>query len=123
MAMVRSVLAIVAGLAVFTLLLVGASAVGGQLAGGAPEWMSRGVTRQIVWLAWNIVSMMGAGYVAAAVARRAPVVHAVVMGGIQAIFTLAAMMTVTDTATPHWLWIGGIVSTMPAAWLGARLRA
>ena len=44
------------------------------------------------------------------------------MGLIQALFNLGAFLTVTSDATPAWLWIGGIVTTVPAAWLGARLR-
>lgn len=118
----RGVLAIVAGIAVFTLMLVAASALGNALVGGKPEWINRSITTQVVWLLWNIVSMVAAGYVAAVIARRSPAVHAVVMGAIQSVFTLVAMLTVTDNVTPQWLWIVGIVVTVPAAWLGGRLR-
>lgn len=122
-AIARSVLAIVAGIAVFTLLLVAGNALGTALVGGEPEWINRSVTTQVVWLIWNVVSMVGAGYITAAVAPRAPAMHAMFMGAMQSLFTVGAMLTVTDSVTPQWLWIAGIVAAVPAAWLGARPRA
>jgi hypothetical protein len=122
MPILRSVAAIVAGIALFSLLLLAAMAVGNALLGSEPEWINRSVTTQVVWLIWNIVSMVSAGYVAAVVARRAQATHAIVMGSIQSVFTLVAMLTVGDNVTPQWLWIAGIVATIPAAWAGSRLR-
>ena len=123
MAILRSVAAIVAGIAVFSLLLLGATALGSALLGGEPEWINRSLTTQVVWLIWNVVSMVGAGYVAAAIAPRSPTMHAIVLGAVQSLFTLVAMLTVSDTVTPQSLWIAGIVTTVPAAWYGARMRA
>ena len=76
----RSVAAIVAGIALFSLLLLAAMSVGNALLGSEPEWINRSVTTQVVWLIWNIVSMVSAGYVAAVVAPRAQATHAIVMG-------------------------------------------
>jgi hypothetical protein len=117
----RSVVAVVAGIAVFSLLLFGASVLGDALTGGGPEWINRSVGTQLAWLLWNVVSLVAAGYVAAAAAPRAPARHALVMGAVQAMFTLGAMMTVADTATPRWLWIAGILVMLPFAWVGAWL--
>ena len=122
MAILRSAAAVAAGIAVFSLLLVGASASGNALLGAEPEWINRSVTTQVGWLLWNTVSMAAAGYVTALMARRAPSMHAIVMGGAQTLLTLGAMLTVADDVTPLWLWLGGIVTTIPAAWMGARLR-
>lgn len=118
----RSVLAVVAGIAVFSLLLFAASALGEALTTDGPEWMNRNIPTQLVWLAWNVVGLVVAGYVVAVVAPRAPVGHALVMGAVQALFTLGAMMTVSDTVTPQWLWIAGILVTMPSAWAGGQWR-
>jgi hypothetical protein len=122
LAILRSVAAIVAGIALFSLLLLAAMAVGNALLGSEPEWINRSFTTQFVWLIWNIVSMVSAGYVAAVVAPRAPATHAIVMGSIQSVFTLVAMLTVSGNVTPQWLWIAGIIATIPAAWAGSRLR-
>jgi hypothetical protein len=122
MAVMRSVATIVGGLAAFTLLLLAAMAVGNVLLGTESEWINRSVTTQVVWLTWNIVSMVAAGYCAAVIAMRSPSVHAVVMGSIQSLFTVVAMFTVTDTVTPPWLWLAGAAVSPPAAWIGARLR-
>jgi hypothetical protein len=122
MPILRSVAGIVAGIALFSLLLLAAMAVGNALLGSEPEWINRSVTTQVVWLIWNIVSMVSAGYVAAVVAPRAQATHAIVMGSIQSVFTLVAMLTVSDNVTPQWLWIAGIIATIPAAWAGSRLR-
>ena len=122
MAVLRSVASIVGGLAAFTLLLLVAMAVGNALLGTESEWINRSVTTQVVWLTWNIVSMVAAGSCAAVIAMRSPTVHAVVMGSVQSLFTLVAMFTGVDTVTPPWLWLAGAAVTPPAAWVGARLR-
>jgi hypothetical protein len=78
MPLLRSLTAIVAGLAAFSLLLVAASAAGSVLLGGEPERINRSVTTHVVWLLWNIGSMVVAGHVAALLAARAPTTHAIV---------------------------------------------
>jgi hypothetical protein len=123
MAIVKSVLAVVGGIATFTVALLAMMAAGDSLMGPEPEWINRSTATQLAWLAWNVVSMVGGGYVTALIAPRAKVAHALVMGAIQALFTLVAMFTAGDTVTPVWLWVGGIVATVPAAWVGARLSA
>lgn len=117
----RTVAAIVAGIALFSLLLFGASSLGDAVTGGGPEWINRSVTTQIVWLTWNVISLVGAGYAVGMIAGRAPEGHALAMGTVQALFTLGAMLTVGDSATPAWLWIAGILATVPSAWAGAWL--
>ena len=122
MAILRSLAAVVGGIAVFSLFLLAAAAAGNALLGAEPEWINRSVTTQVVWLICNVVGMAGAGYVAAVVAARAPSAHAVVMGGVQSLFTLGAMLTVTDHTTPMWLWVAGIAAMIPAAWAGSRIQ-
>jgi hypothetical protein len=122
MAVGKSVLAVIAGIATFSIALLVMMAAGNALLGAEPEWINRSTATQTAWLAWNVVAMIGGGYVAAWIAPRAKISHAVVTGLIQALFTLGAFLMVTSDATPAWLWIGGIVTTVPAAWFGARLR-
>ena len=65
--------------------------------------------------------MMAAGYVTARLAASSHVVHATVMGAIQAIVTLSAMSSVRSEE-PMWFWLTGIALMIPAAWLGGWLR-
>jgi hypothetical protein len=122
MAVAKSIVAVVVGIVTFSLALLVMMAAGNALLGADPEWINRSTATQAVWLAWNAVAMIGGGYVAAWIAPRAKSSHAVAMGLIQALFNLGAFLTVTSDATPAWLWIGGIVTTVPAAWVGGRLR-
>ena len=122
MVLLRGALAIIAGIAVFALALVAMNAGGKALLGDDPEWINRSTSTQVLWLCVNAVCMMAGGYVAAWLAPRARVAHAILVSAIQAGFTLAAFLTLNNQTTPTWLWIGGIVATVPAAWIGARLR-
>ena len=65
--------------------------------------------------------MMAAGYVTARLAASSHVVHATVMGAIQAVVTLWAMFSV-QSEEPMWFWLTGIALMIPAAWLGGWLR-
>ena len=120
--LLRSAVAVLGGIAVFALALVAANAGGKLLLGTESDWINRSTSTQIVWLCTNAVGMIAAGYVAAWLAPRARVAHAVIVSTIQAGLTLAAFLTLNDQTTPTWLWISGIVATVPAAWLGGRLN-
>jgi len=123
MVFLKGVAAIVVGIAVYSLMLVGATWVANAALGlSESELINHSVATQVLWLVWNVVSMVAAGYVSAAIAPRAPGARALVMGAIQALFTLGAMFTAHRDLTPQWLWIALIVATIPGAWLGARLR-
>jgi len=123
MVVLRGALAVLAGIGVFTLALLGMNAAGSAIVGAEPEWINRSTTTQGLWAFGNAVSMIAGGYVAAWLAPGARVAHAVIVGTIQTGLTLAAFLTLRNTATPTWLWVVGMVLTVPAAWLGGRLRA
>jgi hypothetical protein len=72
---------------------------------------------RLFWLAWETLSMGAAGFVTARLAASSHLQHAMVMGGIQAVVTLWAMLTVPSDE-PLWFWLTGIVLMIPAAWLG-----
>lgn len=120
MLLLRGGVAVIAGIAVFALALVAVNAGGKALLGG--EWINRSTSTQVLWLCVNALCMIAGGYVAAWLAPRARVAHAILVSAIQAGFTLAAFLALNNQTTPTWLWIAGIVVTVPAAWLGGRLR-
>ena len=122
MALLRGLLAVLAGIGVFTLGLLGIDSVGTAVLGADPEWINRSTTTQVMWALGNAVSMIAGGYVAAWLAPSARIAHAVIVGTIQTGLTLAAFLTLRNTTTPTWLWVVGMVLTVPSAWLGGSLR-
>ena len=122
MVLLRGALAVIGGIVVFALALVAANAGGKALLGTESEWINRNTSTQVVWLCVNAVCMIAGGYVAAWLAPRARIAHAIIVATIQAGLTLAAFLTLNDQTTPTWLWLAGIVVTVPAAWLGGRLK-
>ena len=123
MVLLRGALAVIGGIAVFALGLVAVNAGGKALLGTEAEWINRSTSTQVLWLCVNAVCMIAGGYVAAWLAPRARVAHAVIVATIQAGLTLAAFLTLNDRTTPTWLWLAGIAVTVPAAWLGGRLKS
>lgn len=121
MALLRGMLAVLAGIGVFTLGLLAIDATGTAVLGAEPEWINQSTATQGVWAFGNAVSMIAGGYVAAWLAPGSRVAHAVIVGTIQTGLTLAAFLTLRNTATPTWLWVVGMVVTVPSAWLGGRL--
>lgn len=75
---------------------------------------------RLFWLVWETLSMCAAGFVTARLAASGHVMHATVMGSIQAVVTLWAMLTV-PSGEPVWFWLTGIVLMVPAAWFGGRI--
>jgi len=123
MVLLRGALAVIGGIAVFALGLVAVNAGGKALLGTEAEWINRSTSTQVLWLCVNAVCMIAGGYVAAWLAPGARIAHAVIVATIQAGLTLAAFLTLNDQTTPTWLWLAGIAVTVPAAWLGGRLRS
>ena len=112
---VRSILAVVGGIAVFS----GALFAMGPITPGSDATTNH----QLMWLALVIVSMIAGGFTAAWIALRAGATHALVMAVLQAAMTFVAMLTVRTASEPIWFWLAGIVLMPPAAWAGARLRS
>ncbi len=113
----KSVIAVVAGLAVFGAAIFAMEAVTGPV-------MDFTTLGQGLWLAWEAVGMLAAGYVTARLAPRAPAGHAIAVGAVQALMTAGAMVVMHDGGSlPLWFWIGGIALMAPAAWLGGTLGA
>jgi len=71
----------------------------------------------VVIFGWVLGSLAG-GFVAAVIGRRAPIGHALVLGGF---LTLAGIANNLMVPPPLWFWIAGLVVLIPAAYAGARL--
>jgi peptidoglycan/LPS O-acetylase OafA/YrhL len=114
--MLRSALAVVAGIAVLTITSFAIeAAVNPLLTKTFPAAL------RIVTVVYTMACVAAGGYVTAWLARRAPVRHAAIMGVIESALTIVAMLSLSGYA-PLWSWVAGIVLTTPAAWLGALLR-
>ncbi|MBL8795141.1 MAG: hypothetical protein JNM56_14625 [Planctomycetia bacterium] len=70
-----------------------------------------------VMAAWVLGAFTG-GLVAAWIGRRAPVVHALIIGGFILLSGIASMLYYPH---PAWFWVVGIVTVPSAAYAAARL--
>lgn len=130
---VRSVLAVAAGFVVASAVMMAVEAVNGRylypelgkLAEGVKD---REVLRSIITgapagalivviLGWVLGSLAG-GCVAAWIGRRAPVAHALVLGGL---LTLAGIANNLMIPPPLWFWVAGLIVFLPTTYAGARL--
>lgn len=84
--------------------------------------LDHNVQVKLLIFAYTALCIAAGGYVTAWIARRSPVVHAIVMGAIQVGLTIWAMIEIPEKA-PRWFWIAGMMTIIPAAWLGGALRA
>jgi hypothetical protein len=124
---IRSVLAVIAGIAVLTVTSFAIEwATEPVLAGVFPDAQSDGamslnVARKLIMFVYTTFCVACGGYVTAWLARGSEVRDAVIMGAIQMALTLLAMIEFHNKA-PLWFWIAGIVVTVPAAWCGGVFR-
>jgi len=120
---IKGVLGVVAGIVTLSAMLFAmellVDAIFGTADGAA---FMRNTPAMVLWLVWEGVSLAAGGFVTASIAPRHPVRYAVGMGTVQALMTLAAMVSVRDGAAPLWFWLAGIASMVPAAWLGGTWR-
>ena len=125
--MIRSVLAILAGLVTLTALSFGIEAVADPLmirlfAESLPtrSALSHSLPATVFMFAYGALSVAAGGYVAARLARRAPLRHAVMLGIVQSALTLLAMAAMWSHA-PALNWIVSFVMAFPAALAGGWL--
>ena len=125
--MIRSAMAIVAGIVVLTVTSFAIEwATDPVLARVLPDAQSGGATwhhdvRKLIMFVYTTLCLACAGYVTAWLARDSKIRHAVIMGVIQMALTALAMIEFRHKA-PLWFWIAGIAVTVPAAWCGAVFR-
>jgi hypothetical protein len=124
---IRSALAVLAGIAVLTVTSFAIEWVTDPvLTGVFPDAQSEGATshsdvRKLIMFVYSALLVECGGYVTAWIARGSEARHAVIMGAIQMALTSLAMIEFHDKA-PLWFWIAGIVVTVPAAWCGGIFR-
>jgi hypothetical protein len=130
---IRSILAVVAGFVVASAVMMAVEAVNGRYLYPELGKLAEGVTDRevlrsifagapagaflVVILGWVLGSLAG-GCVAAWIGRRAPVGHALVLGGL---LTLGGIANNLMIPPPLWFWVAGLVVLIPAAYAGARL--
>jgi len=123
--MVRSVLSILAGIAVLTVASFAIEAALDPLLIWAfpetlpgPEALSSNPWVRVLTFAYGSMCVAAGGYIAARVARRRPFTHAAVMGIIQAGLTILAMLSPVGNHASRLQWIVIAVLSIPAALVG-----
>jgi hypothetical protein len=123
--MIRSVLAIFAGIAVLTVASFAIeAALDPVLIWAFPETLPGSVALssnpwvRALTFTYGFMCVAAGGYVAAHVARRLPVTHAAVMGIIQAGLTIVAMLSPVGNHASPLQWILTAILSIPAALVG-----
>jgi hypothetical protein len=123
--MVRSVLSVLAGIAVLTATSFAIEAALNPLLMRAfpealpdPEALSSNPWVRAITFGYGLLCVAAGGYVAARVARRRPVTHAAVMGIVQAGLTIMAMLSPVSGHASRLQWMIIAVVSIPAALAG-----
>jgi hypothetical protein len=126
--MVRSMLAVLAGIAVLTVASFAIEAAVNSLLLRAfpevlpgPEALLSSPWVKALTFAYGLLCVAAGGYVTAQVARRLPVQHAAAMGVVQAGLTILAMLSPVAYHAPRLQWIITALLSMPAALAGGFL--
>ena len=127
--MVRSVLAILAGVATLTAISFGIEAAANPLlmklfpaSLPTPFALAHSLPVRLFGFAYGALSIVAGAYVTAWIGRRAPILHAAVLGGVQSLLTVWAMIAMWNHA-PAINWIVALAMTFPACLLGGWLFA
>jgi hypothetical protein len=131
--MIRSILAVVAGLFALTIVSFGIEAAADPLLmrlfpSALPDAaaLAGNLPARLFMLVYTTFSIMVGGYLTAWIARRSQLAHAAIMGAIEVSFTLYVMIAAPFPEVhnaPRWSWIAGIILMIPAACLGGAIRA
>jgi hypothetical protein len=117
----RSAAAVLAGIIVLILLSFLIERTVGTALMQALDLEKADVAMRLFVVLQTLGCMVAAGYVCAWIAPRAKAKHAIVMGVIQLLLTVYAMVALPSYG-PLWITVVGIVLLVPAAWLGGWLR-
>jgi hypothetical protein len=117
--LLRGILAVLAGIIVLTIVSFGIeAAVGPWITGHLPQVWAR-----LIMLAYTMLSVAAGGYVTAWLALRSRLLHAVIMGALEAAMTAWVVVKLPGHGGPLWPGIAAIVLIIPAAWSGAMIYA
>lgn len=119
----RSVAAVVIGFVVIGVLSFGASAaMRAAMPGGfGPGGSTSEPAILLVTLAYVTLFAAGGCYLAARLAPRRPMAHALALGVLGLLFNVAGTVA-TWSAYPAWYHVAALLLVMPSAWLGGWLR-
>jgi hypothetical protein len=127
--MLRSLLAILAGLIVIVVTSFAIEAAVTPLLlrmfpAALPDEaaMSHSTGAWLFTFAYTLLCVVAAGYVTARLSPHHAVRHALIVGALQSLLTIPAMVAFGDKA-PLWGWILSMVLVIPAAWWGGMLYA
>lgn len=76
----------------------------------------------ILAFAYRCLYGVAGGYIAGRLAPRAPVAHALVLGGIGVVLSSLGVIAMWDMA-PAWFSLGLVVTALPVSWAGGALAA
>lgn len=121
--MIRSIVAVATGFILIFVLAMGTNAL---LASLAPQtFPSSGIVTDpaalVLALVYVGVYAVGGCYVAARLAPRHPMRHALVLGALGLAFNVLGVV-MTWGQVPAWYAFAGLALTMPYAWIGGRIR-
>jgi hypothetical protein len=123
--MVRSVLSVLAGIAVLTVVSFAIEAALNPLllrafpeALPGPAALSSNLWVKALTFAYGLTCVAAGGYVTARVARRRPVQHAAAMGILQAGLTIMAMLSPEGNHASRSQWIVTAILSIPASLVG-----
>jgi hypothetical protein len=126
--MLRSVLSVLAGIAVLTAAAFAIEAALDPLllrlfprALPDPAALSTNYWVKTFAFAYGFMCVASGGYVAARIARRLPIQHAAAMGVVQAGLTIAAMFSPEGSHASRWQWTMIAILSIPAALAGGSL--
>ncbi len=129
--MIRSALAILAGIVTLTITSFAIEAAVDPLmthlfphALPNRTAISHNLPATIFLFTYTAVCVAAGGYVTAWLARRSPVLHSLLIGAVQVALTVLAMTSSSlRNEAPLRNWVGALLFTIPAAWCGGLLRA
>jgi len=129
----RSILAVVAGFFMASVVMTVIEAVNGRVLYPGLAKAAEGVTDRealrslfagapvgslfVVVFGWALGSLAG-GWVAARIGKRSPVWHALALG---VCLTLAGVANNLTLPPPLWFWVASVAVLLPAAYVGGRL--
>jgi hypothetical protein len=126
--MLRSVLSVLAGIAVLTAASFAVEVLVNPLllrafpqALPSPAALSSNQWVRMLTYAYGLTCVAAGGYVAARIARRLPIKHAAAMGILQAGLTIAAMLSPEANHASRIQWIMIAILSIPAALAGGFL--
>jgi hypothetical protein len=131
--MIRSILAVVAGLFALTLVSFAIEAAADPLLmhlfpAALPDSaaLAGSLSARLFMVAYTTIAIAVGGYVTAWIARRSQLTLAAIMGAIEVAFTLYVMVAAPfheAHPAPRWVFYTGIILMIPAACLGASIKA